>query len=220
MKPNESIQPGEYWAELTKYPRPNKTIDFPRKKPGTTEPICQIGMVVLTQGEQLQAAANALRRTRKLLGDESAKPGEWNSAAHEIYQSCISNEVLYLSCKDPTDTELKKPFFRGIPDIEKYLSVDEIAVLMMHYIHIKSDLGPIVSEFQSDEEMDSWIETLARGGNFDPLLSVSQPLLIRLVAYLAGLLYSSQTDNSSAGLLRDSGESSSDSDRSETASTD
>lgn len=213
MKPNDQISPGEYWAELTKCPRPNKTIDFPRKRPGSDEPICQIAMVVLTQGEQMQAAANALRRTRKIVADESAKPGEWSPATQEIYQSCISNEVLYLSCKDPSDTELKKPFFRGVPDIEKYLSVDEIAVLMMHYIHIKSDLGPIVSEFQSDEEMDAWIETLARGGNFDPLLSVSQPLLIRLVAYLAGLLYSSQMDNSSAGSLRDSGESSSDSDQ-------
>ena len=213
MKPNPDISPSEYWAELTKQPRPHKVIDFPRKKPGTNEAICQIAIVVLTQSEQMHAAANATRRTRKLIADETSKPNEWPPSAQEIYQSAIANEVLYLSCKDPTDAELKKPFFRGMPDIEKYLTVDEVAVLMMNYINIKQDLGPIVSAFDSDDEMEAWLETIVRGGNYDPLFSVSQPLLIRLVAYLAGQLFSSQTDKSSAGSLRDSGENSSETDQ-------
>jgi len=213
MKPNDNITPGEYWAELTKQPRPHKVVDFPRRKPGSKEPICQIALVVLTQSEQMLAAANAIRQVRKLISDDASKPNEWPPSAQELYQSAIANQVLFLSCKEPNDPELKKPFFRGLPDLEKYLTVDEVAVLMMQYINIKQDLGPIVSSFESDDEMESWLETLARGGNFDPLFSVSQPMLIRLVVFLADQLYSSPTDKSFVGWPRDSGESSSDPDQ-------
>lgn len=196
------------YATATKMPRPHKLVDFPRKDPSTGLPLAQIPMVLLTQKETRAAAAEATLKAQKLLRDESGKPPSIEEVQKsEVYLLTSTNELLFRCCKDPDDPSMHKPLFKKPEEIEEWLTTDEMSVLAMNYNTFRIQMSPIQSPLDSEEELEHFLATLAYGGNFDPLASASQALLIQCVTYLVVRLYASQTSKSSPGLRPGSGES-------------
>lgn len=206
-----TTEPVELWAELTKYPRPHKIVDFPRKKPGTQEPICQLAMVVLTQSESMAANAQAEKTARRLLKDAAPQKGETSRGYDELFQSAACSEVLVRACKKADDPELKKPLFRSVDDVQQYMTPDEVAVLMTAYLVHKAETGPVMSAFDSEEELDGWLRAIFIGGNYSPLFSASSALQIQCTTYLGSRWYALPTGSFSAGSSQDLLESSTDS---------
>lgn len=192
------------WAEIVKQPRPHRVVDFPRKRPDGT-PIGTVALIVLTQGDNMASAAEAEKTTRKITAQDKGE------TSREVYTLAVNCEVLFRACKDPNDPKLERPFFRSVSDIRKFLTVDEIAVLMNLYLEFRRATSPIMGELDTDEEVEAWISTLALGGNFDPLASASLGLLRRCVTVMASRLYGSPTDRSSPGSQPNTGETSAES---------
>lgn len=197
----------ELWVEAVRKPRPHKVVDFPRVDPETKQPIASVALVFLSQRDNADASASALKKAQKLLKEESGKPPPLEEVQRsEVYSLTSSVELLFRACKDPSDATLQKPFFKKAQDIEEYLTPQEIAVLVVAYQTMCATLGPIRGAMDSDDEMEGYLATMAYGGNFDPLHSASQVLLIQCVTYLASRLYASPTSKSLLGSRPDSGE--------------
>lgn len=208
--PNPDISPEELWASVTAMPRAHRIVPFPRFKPGTKEPICNVAMIVLTQGDCMLGLAAADRTTRKLLGDANATKNAKAAAANpnaasstttqgavDIYRNASSIEVLWRACRNPND--LSKPFFPTREAIGLHLTTDEIGVLMNHYLETQVDLGPVISRM-SDAEVEEWIDQLTKGGLAAGVLSFfSSEALRTLVRALASRLSPSTTDSTSRG---------------------
>ena len=122
--------------------------------------------------------------------------GEPRLAYELLFETWASCETLHRCCRKADD--LSTPFFLTVEAISKNLSADEIAILLLAYNQVRAELGPIVSEM-NQEEMDAWIEALARGGSTIPLASLSPGAQSRLVLYMASRLCPSPTDSSSPG---------------------
>ena len=191
----------ELWAALTSGPRPSKVIDFPRKKggsgPDADEPIGTMTMVVLTQGETMAANTEAEKEVRKLLRE--GKEIDYDSEGRRyLLQNASAMEIVWRSLRDAADPTLLKPLFMSKESLRKATTPDEIGVLMNQYLMMRLDIGPIIGEM-SEDEMEAWLDTMARVGIFDPLGSASQALLIGLVIFSAKRLRALRTANSSAG---------------------
>lgn len=156
-------------------------------------------MVVLTQNETILAAAEAEKRTRKLLGEGLPKKEDAQLGYEEVYGNLAACEVLFRACKDPADVTLQKSAFKTPHEIGKALSNEEIGVLQHHYLTIKQEMGPIVG-LMSEDEVDSWVRVLAEGSTAIPLDALSWGALTTLVRSMASQLHASRTDKSSVGL--------------------
>jgi len=198
MPPTESdVSAKDLWAQITAMPRPHRIVAFPRTGPDG-KPMAEVAMMVLTQDESTLATASADRHVRKLLKDNSAMPGKDEAAGSysTLFENRASQEILYRATKRRDD--LTKPFFPTVDTIGAKLTTDEIGVLMMSYLLVQSQLGPIVSEMGTDE-MEAWIERLAIGGGANPLPFLSLGAQSLLMSSMASRLWLSRTDNNSPG---------------------
>jgi hypothetical protein len=198
MPPSESdLSARDLWAQITAIPRPHRIVDFPRNGPDG-KPIAQFAMMVLTQDESMLATASTERWVKKLLKDNGCLPGkdEVSGGYHVLFENRASLEILFRSAKRIDD--LSKPFFPTVDTIGARLTTDEIGVLMTSYLHVQSQLGPILSEMGQDE-VDAWIERLAKGGSSNPLPFLSLGALSHLVTSMASRLWSSQMASGSPG---------------------
>lgn len=190
MMPADNITPRDLWQQLTAMPRAHRMIDFPRKGPDGN-PVGELAMWVLLQEEVISATGDAEKRVQRMLKDAGGKEGY--DSLMELWLSC---ELLFRCCRKPED--ISKKLFPTVEDIAKHLTTDEIGVLVFNYRTVQSELGPIVSEM-SQEEMDAWIEKLAKGGALFPFDLLSTGMRNRLMIYMASRLYPSPTDSSSPG---------------------
>lgn len=204
MLPDQDIEPAEYWAELTKHPRPHVVVDFPRYKLGTREPIARVAIVVLTQGETMAANAAAERTARKMLKEAHPNKGEESQGYSELFQLAASAELLVRACRRADDPSLKRPFFRAVDDVHQYLTPDEVGALVQAYIACKVKFSPTLTEMESEDEMNAWLEVIFKGGNYSPLFSASLARLIQSVIFMGSRLFASPTDRFSAGSSPDS----------------
>lgn len=199
--PSSDIEPADLLARIMQSPRPSKVVPFPRKG-AKGQPIGEVRLIVLTQHEAMAAAAESERTTRKLLKEVPAKE-EQAKGYTDVYNSAAGIELLFRACKDPADTEMKRPLFRSKADIGEFLSQDEIAVLIQEYLYLSAEVGPQATESTSQEELDAWIEKLAQGGERIPLGSLSMGLVSQLLRYMAKLLWSLRMASSSPGTPQD-----------------
>ena len=178
----------DLWAAIVAQGRPHKVVPFPRKKPGTDEPIGEIAMVVLTVDEVTAAASAADRRAEKLFAKNNEKADKASSAYRDVYNNFACAETLYRACKLATDPS--KPFFTVPDHITQYLHTDETAMLFQSYLHVQAELSPMYGDHELD--VDAWLDRIERAGNLHPLDSCSWGVLISLVGSLVGRVRSLQ----------------------------
>lgn len=198
MPPSDEILTSDQlWAQIMAMPRPHRVVDFPRKGPDG-QPMGRLAMFVLTQEENERAIASAEAFVRRILKDQKSMPtsGEPRTSYEDMIESRRALEVLFRSCKQPEN--LEKGFFPAVESIAARLTVDEVAVLVLNYNRVKSELGPVDSEM-GPEERDAWIEKLAKGGSMFPFDSLSMGAQSALILYMANRLWSSRTDSSTPG---------------------
>jgi len=193
--PPKDVAASDLFIRLTSTERPHRIVDIPRKGPDG-EPIAQVALVVLTQEEMNAAAAEAERRTRKLLGQDIPKKEEAQAGYLDVYNNLAAIEVLFRACRTTEDP--KKPAFRTPQEIQSSLTSDEVGVLYHAYLTVQQELGPIVATM-TEMEIESWIRVLAEGGTADPLGLLSWGALTTLVRSMATLLHDLLTDKSSHG---------------------
>jgi len=192
--PPTDIPPSELWLKIQEMPRPHIVVDFPRKD-YEGNPICKIALWVLTQEEQVSAAASATKTTKTLLKDLTLVNGEQARGYEDVYGNEAAVEVLFRACRHPED--VKRPFFPNTAGVRK-LSVDEVGVLMNYYYEAQAKLGPIVS-YMSEDEYEVWVKRLAEGASTFPLEQLSSALRNELMLRMALHLHVLLTANSSAG---------------------
>jgi hypothetical protein len=196
--PPENIPPAELWAEISKMPRPHRVVDFPRKGP-SGEPIGQVTLMVLTQGEGIEAAAQAEKYTRatlKAVLDENVRKDEVSAGYDDIYNNASVDEVLFRATRRAD--EVNSLFFPSPAAIRQKLAQDEVACLFREYLIVKAELGPIVAEM-SHGEMKEWVAQLVEGGSAFPLARLSSDGLNSLVMAMASQLANFVTATSSPG---------------------
>jgi hypothetical protein len=198
LPPND-VSPAELWAELSKMPRPHRAVDFPRMHPTTGEPIGQVSMAVLFQGEAIDAAAQAEKFTRATLKaalDENVRKDEASAGYDDIYNNASVDEVLFRAVRRLDD--VNSLFFPSPASVRQKLAQDEVAVLFREYLIVKAELGPMVSEM-GPGEMKAWVEKLVEGGSAFPLARLSSDGLNDLVKAMALQLHAFWTATSSSG---------------------
>ena len=193
MMPPENLTPAQLYTELSKMPRPHRVVPFPRKKPGTDEPMGHVALVPLTQKETIESTIAAdLFVLERMPG---AKEG--GSIGYPIaYGDECAVEQLARACREVDDVE--KQVFPNAAAVRR-LTADEIAVLYQAYLDVRAELGPICSAM-TQEETDAWVDRLIVGGNeVDHLAFFSLEGLRTLLRTSVARLRGSRTEPSSAG---------------------
>jgi hypothetical protein len=191
--PENQVSAGDLWAQITASPRAHRTVPFPRALPDGT-PV-EVAMIVLEQEQAMAAKASSARWVQRMLREKGA-PGEaFPEDRQALAEMRDAQELLFRACRRPAD--LAKPFFPTLEAIGK-LTTDEVSVLVMHYQRVQMELGPIVAEM-SAEEVDAWIERLAKGGSLFPFDSLSLGAQSLLITSMAARLSSCTTGSSSPG---------------------
>lgn len=194
-KPSENISPAQLWAEITACPRPHRIIDFPRKRPGTELPFCEVALLVLTPAEQVRAAVAADKYVKAQIG--TAKAGDSSKGYDQVYENAAGVETLYQCIRVADD--LGKHFFPGANELRDVLTSDEMAVLMQAYADMCSEIGPIVSMLSKDE-LDAWCDRLEVGADrVSPLYLLSLEAKNQVIRCLGSRLHSSRTASLSQG---------------------
>jgi len=154
-------------------------VDFPRFKPGTTEPIGQLAIRPLLQGEQLAASIAAEKAVSAELKDSPK-----DSTGREVaFSNASAVEIIFRACRDAND--LNRPAFPSTKAIRDHLTTDECGVLFNQYLVVSNEVGPIISGM-TIEERDAWLDKLEEAGsNLDFLASYS-PVALR--TFLSGAL--------------------------------
>lgn len=183
------------WQMITTLPRPHKLVPYPRKLPGTEEPVCELAIWPLTQEEQMAANAEADRFTKALLKDPQKKD-EANLGYHHTFTNELSVQMLYRACRKKDD--VKRPFFPSPKAMRAHMSTDEVGVLFNNYCTVQQEVGPIVA-YMSAEEREAWILRLQEGGSAFPFDYLSWDTQRTLVLSMASLLVSYWTDMCSRG---------------------
>lgn len=209
--PPKDVAPSALFQKLTSAERPHRITDLPRKGPDG-EPIAQVALVVLTQEEMNSAAAEAERRTRKLLGADVPKKDEAQAGYQDTYNNLAAIEILFRACKSAEDPKVSA--FRTPQEIQSSMTSDEVGVLFHAYLTVQQELGPIVATM-TQEEMDTWIKVLAEGGTADPLGLLSWGALTTLVRTMAVQLHALRMDSFLDGSLAESDGETSEEDASE-----
>lgn len=192
--PPTNIESHELWDKIAAMPRPSRAVDFPRLDP-TGQPVGRLAIWVLSQEDQMRAAAEAEAYARKRL-KEIPKDGEARQGYEDLYRNAAAVEVLFRACRRIDD--LKKPFF-PTPHQLRSLTVDEIGVLLQEYFITQSELGPIIAKM-SEDDVSMWISRLKEGAAEIPFARLSWDGQIDLVNSLVRRIVSLQTDITSSGL--------------------
>lgn len=182
------------WAALQAAPRPHRIVPFPRNGPDG-EPVGNVAIWVLTQGEHMDAAADAERLAREKLKDATRRE-DLSYGYDTLFSNELACQVIARACRQEDD--LTRAAFPSGKMVRATLTPDEVEVLFRHYLSVQSELGPIVSEM-TKEEMDAWVHRLAEGGPGFPFNSLSLVQQRILVRSMASQLVAFWTDKSSAG---------------------
>src|SRR3990167_663552 len=197
-KKPEPLRASTLWLELTKVPRPRRTIPFPRINQETGESIAaQLIMQPLTQEEQMAANVEPDKWTKGILKDPQKKE-EANLGYQHTYTNEIAIQVLFRACRDVDDPT--HPAFPSPALLRRELTTDEIGVLFSNYCTVQSELGPIRADM-SEEEIEALIVRLVEGASAFPFDSLSSDLQRALVLTLVSRLVSSWMGTFSLGGL-------------------
>lgn len=206
--PPSDVEASELVTMLTTLPRPHKIVGYPRKLPGSEQPISHLAIVAAYIQDKINAQAAAHAYTRQILADPNKakadgktqfSPEEVSTLGYEgIFRNAVAIELLFRACKTvkrkpglkdstdigPGDYEMVQPMspaFPGARWMRTTCTDDEIGVLTAAYLRAQMEIGPIVAML-SDAESDLWIEKLIAGGiagdPFDSLASDAKTDLV------------------------------------------
>lgn len=201
MQSPKELKPSELFEALAATPRPHRIIDFPRYDQATGEPVARVAIWVLSQGEQMLAAAEAEAYTRAKLKEAIPGTNDARRGYDDIYNNAAAVEVLFRALRKKDD--LSKSAF-ATPKELRALSVDEIGVLFQEYLITQHQLGPIVTKM-TEADLDMWLARLKEGADAIPFARLSLETLIDLIGSLASRVLKSSTANSSSGSPVDDG---------------
>lgn len=201
--PNETMSAPDLWLAITSQPRPHRIVDFPRIDKVTSQAIGQVAIVVLTQEEQMHAAANAEQYTKRILKDPT-RLGDASRGYDAVFSNESAVQILFRACKKAEDMQRgeEKNFFPAPELIRKHLSVDEVGVLFSHYLSVQTSIGPITASMD-DSEVEAWVTRLAEGGAAFPLDLLSPESLKALAFFMACRLHEFMRAQSSPGSPQD-----------------
>lgn len=196
----KDVEPSALLLRILDTARPHEVVPWVRKGEDG-KPLGEFVMQVLTDYETTCAIGDAERFVRDLLkrandGDSAAAKEVNQEAWRDAYESAMTVELLFRACRKQED--VRHHLFRSPADIREYLTRDEIAELAGHYDRIQYTHGPLF-RFLTDEEVDWWIDTLARGAEAIPFGQLSRGQLVQLIVSLGSRLSSLQTGTSSPG---------------------
>lgn len=196
MNDETQLEGSALWKQITRIPRPGRTVDFPRKDPKTGEPAVSAFVTVLTQEELQEASAAAEKFARSRLKDVSLRKGDKTEGYDQIYNNEVSVQIL---CKAVRDVEEPHhPLFPSPRTAAKTLTQEEFGMLFWEYLKVQAELGPVVASMTA-EEMEAFIERLVEGARCHPLALLSSEALTALASFMAYRLYPSLTVTSSPG---------------------
>lgn len=148
-----------YFAELSKQPRPYKMIPFPRKVNGKE---FMIPLVMLTALENAQVKADAEIKTQQYLKEHTK---EQTRGYKELFNDFCGVNIVWYSARI-SETNINTKFFPTKDSILEILSIDELGVLVGLYMRVQEELGPIIVTL-TDDEVEKWIEKIIEDGT-DP----------------------------------------------------
>jgi alkylation response protein AidB-like acyl-CoA dehydrogenase len=193
LPPSETdVSAADLWTQITASPRAHRIVPFPRTAGGAC---VEVAMVVLEQQDAMAAKASSARWVQKMLREKGAAGDAFPEDRQALAEMRDAQELLFRACRRAGD--LGRPFFPTLEAIGK-LTTDEVSVLVMHYQRVQVELGPIVAEM-STEEIDAWIERLAKGGSLFPFDGLSSGAQSLLIMSMAARLWSFMTASSSPG---------------------
>lgn len=193
--PPETIAPDALWIALQEMPRPQRVIDFPRRDPVTGETVGQVIVRVLTESEQMSAAAAAEEHTVKVMKNAPRRDAQ-SQGYDTIYNNESSVQLLFRAVLRLKPEGL--PFFPSPQAMRDNLTNEEMGALVRTYLIVQRELGPIVSQMQAGE-MNAWVETLAKGGSSYPLALLESEAQTELLMLMASRLYAYSTGTTSSG---------------------
>lgn len=193
MMPPKDVTGAQMWAEITQCPREFRLVPFPRAWKGEQ---VEVAMVILTQEESFLANLAAEKNVRKMLRDDMpAKGSDMTEGYVKLFELAAGPEILFRACRNPLD--IGKPFFRTREEISKFLTTDEIGILLREYTMVRVEMGPILTELTADE-MDAWIDRLTEAEDLYPLVLLDAELLNRALRTMVSRLKALRTEKNSA----------------------
>ncbi len=213
---SDTAQPtNSLWERVTALPRPFRIVPLPIFD-GNGNSVGDVHMQVLTHQELMAARAAGERHVRDTYlkfktadgKSEGSVPKKDEASSYEDLEANANTiEILYRSCRrveDPSDTHSgpKWPAFPSPAEMRKRLTNDQVGVLMRAYLQVQVETGPIVASM-SKEEVDAWIERVAKDGSTVPLASLSWGAASELILRMAYRLHRSSIATSSPGPLPD-----------------
>ncbi len=192
--PPDTIPASALWMQLQEMPRPSRVVDYPRADPITGDAIAQVVIQVVSQAEQMSAAAAADRYAIATL-KRSPKKDEHSEGYETIYNNECTVQLLFRAVRRAEQPTL--PLFPSADSIRE-LTQDEVGALARMYLIVQRELGPVVSTM-TEEEKDAWLRVLGEGASAFPLACLDSAAIEALLMHSARRLLKFSTDSSSAG---------------------
>ncbi len=182
--------------DLQKRKQPTRLVDLPAFNENG-EPICKVLIRTLTHDDHVEIQKNATLECDRIFKDQNVDKD--NKMYRERHDNITAKHFIFRSCRDPENEN--KPFFPSPDHVGRYLSNDEIAVLLQHYETLQSERGPVIA-YMDDKQFEEWVEKLGKGAEASPyfLDRFLPEAKNQFLMYMARQLMKSQTDKFSATL--------------------
>jgi len=182
--------------DLSKRKQPTRLVDLPAFDEAGN-PICQVLIRTLTHDDHVDIQRNATIECDRIFKDQLIERD--SKVYRERHDNITAKHFIFRSCRDPESEN--KPFFPTPDHVGRYLSNDEIAVLLQHYETLQAERGPVIA-FMDDAKFEEWIAKLGKGAEEAPyfLDRFLPEAKNQFLMYMARQLMKSQTDKFSATL--------------------
>lgn len=182
------------FGELSKRKQPTRLVDLPAFNEDGN-PICKVLIRTLTHDDHVEIQRNATLECDRIFKDQNVERD--SKIYRERHDNITAKHFIFRSCRDPESEN--KPFFPSPDHVGRYLSNDEIAVLLQHYETLQSERGPIIA-YMDDTKFEEWIAKLGKGAESSPyfLDRFLPEAKNQFLMYMARQLLKYQTDKFSA----------------------
>lgn len=192
-KPNPEYS--NLFMDLAKHKQPTRLVDLPvYDDNGNSLGQVLLKTLVHEDHEQIQKAATF--ECDRIYKEE--KISQDSEIYKKRYDNVSAKHFIFRVCRDPENEE--KPFFPTPDHVGKFLTNDQIVVLLRHYETLQNERGPLIA-YMSNKQFEEWIDKLGKSAEEGPyfLDRFLPEAKDQFLMYMANLLWTSQTDKSSAG---------------------
>ena len=184
------------FEELSKRKQPSKLVDLPiYNEDGNS--LGKVFIRTLTHDDHVEIQKAAEFECDRVYKDQKIDKHS------DIYQKRLDNisakHFIFRAVRDPEDIE--RPFFPTPDHVGRFLSNDQIALLLKDYEVLQSEYGPLIP-YMTEPQFEEWITKLAQSAEEGPyfLDRFLPEAKDQLLMYLARQLWKLQTDKFSATL--------------------